>query len=76
MSLEPRGCDRFGTSIILRDLEGITAVEGLHNEGSEPCSVFNYNLEFVLQVRKLKGNFSQHSPLVLDNLHRRTGGEI
>jgi len=40
MSLEQRGRDRLGTSISLRDFEGITAVEGLRNVGSGPCSVF------------------------------------
>jgi len=42
MSLEPRGCDHFETSINLRDFEGIIVVVGLRNEGSGPCSVFNY----------------------------------
>ena len=76
MSLEPRVCDCFGTSIILRDFEGITAFEGLRNEGSGPCSVFNYNLEFALQLRKLMENVSQHIPLVLDHLDSRTSSEI
>jgi hypothetical protein len=58
MPLEPIGCGRFGTSIHLIDLEGITAVEGIRNEGSRPCFVFNYNLEFALQLRKLKENIT------------------
>jgi hypothetical protein len=76
MSLESRVRDRCGTSVSLRDFEGISAVEGPRNEGSGPCSVFNYNPEFALQLRKLMENVSQHIPLVLDHLHSRTGSKI
>jgi len=55
MSLESRSSDRFGNSISLRDFEGITVVEGLRKEGSGPWSVFNYILEFALQLRKICG---------------------